>query len=160
MRLENIDPSILELSFSESVKDMCLMEQDEQLLNFINDNIDSEELLNEKFYSSLIPYFEYNILLFTNLFTDTDILSEADLKEKVKYYSSLLKEKMNPKVLLNAAKSGVKKALVTAKSNVGKAITSGLVKAKRAVGGEIVKRLNYASQNTANMAKTVQKHIQ
>jgi hypothetical protein len=158
MEFENVDNIIFELSFSEAVKDMCLQE-DEEFLHFIDDNNTTEELLNEKFYRRLVPYLEYNLLLFTGYYTNIDILSETAVDEKVKNYMVLSKQKIGPKKILPTAQQGIKNAALVAKSNLGKAIGSGITITKKKVGGEIVKRLNYASQNIANYAKKLQKKI-
>lgn len=141
--------SILELMISESVKDMCLYEEDD--LEPILTDIDNDNL-SDIFYEKFIPYFINNSVVIT----EATMMQNA--KQNIKYYQGLLGKKLQPTSLIGAVKSGVLKAAKTAKdSNIGKAVAGGITKAKNLVKGEAAKRLLYASKNLDLAAKRLQK---
>lgn len=130
MKIIEIEQPIFELIFSESIKEMCLFENNDELLTYIDENIDSEDLLNDQVYEILVPYFEGNIIKFVGV--PEDLLAEVDIKEKAAYYSNLAKQKLNPQSLLKLTQNGARKAsLMAKKSLIGKAIVAGLVGAKQ-----------------------------
>jgi len=154
-----MDNSILELIISESIKDMCLYEEED--LEPILADIDKDNL-SDLFFEKFIPYFELNVLEFTK----NDLLFEIETiqnlknnaKQNVKYFQGLLGKKLQPMSLLGTVKSGVNKAAKFAQtSNVGQAVVGGIAKTKKKVGGQIAKRLQYASQNLGKAAKIVKK---
>ena len=123
MKIIEIENPIFELIFSEAFKEMCLYENDEELIKYIDENINSEDLLNDHIYEVLLPYLEGNVVRFVGV--PEDLLIEGEMVNSIK-------RKLNPRSLLKIAQSGARKAALMAKNlKISKAITAGLVASKQ-----------------------------